>query len=194
MIIADQILKPAFVAGEIAQRFGMLQCELRRFDGVVEANQVQRTGNLPSSAQNRERIGGGSQADVPNYELPRVVLKAFEEAKLPNVQGLSFGGTTYDRMKGFAMSKGMNAMDAICEFDDSVTGGGLHGLIVLRISCQRPGQAEAGDLRAVLDAGNKCHKAGVHSLEIKEQEDSASNGGVAMSEAELWQMESAGLF
>src|SRR5258706_7262530 len=98
MIIADQILKPAFVAGEIAQRFGMLQCELRRFDGVVEANQMQRTGNLPSSAQNRERIGGGSQANIPNYELPRVMLKTFDQSKLADVQGLGFSYWTNDGM------------------------------------------------------------------------------------------------
>lgn len=120
--------------------------------------------------------------------------ESFQKGKLPNVQGLSFGDGTYDRMKGLAMSKGMNAMDAIRELDDLVAGARLHSSIVLRISCQCPGQAEAGDLRAVLYAGDKGHKTGVNSLEIKEQEDSASDDGVAVGKAELRQMETAGLF
>ncbi len=60
------------------------------------------------------------------------MLKAFDESELPNVQGLSFGDGTYDGMKGLAMSEGMNAMNAIDEFDDSVTGAGLHLAILIR--------------------------------------------------------------
>src|ERR1700687_4354246 len=125
-MVANQALKPAFIAGEIAERFGVLQRELQRFDGMVETDQVQDTGKLPGGAQNGERIGCGAEADVPNGKRTGVMLEAFDQAKLANVQRLGFSDRPDNGVKRLAMRQRVDAVNAINEFDDLVTGARLH--------------------------------------------------------------------
>ena len=73
------------------------------------------------------RIGGRAEADIPQDELARVTLEPLDQAQLPDIQRLGLGHRADDRMKRLVMGEGMDAVRAIGELNDSVSGGGLHG-------------------------------------------------------------------
>ena len=134
MVLAQQTLDVPFVAPQVAERRAVLQPEGQWVERVVKAQQVDRTGDVPSRPQSGERIGRRSEANIPQNELARVALEALDQAQLPDVQRLRFGDGADDRMKGLVMGHRMDAVRAIRQFDDAVSGGWLHGLHFTRAS------------------------------------------------------------
>jgi len=94
---------------------------------VVEAQEVDRAGDLARRPQSGERIGGGAEADIPQDELAGVMLEALDQAQLTDIQRLGLGHRADDRMERLVMGQRMDAVRPIGEPNDSVSGGGLHG-------------------------------------------------------------------
>jgi len=110
--IAHELIEVWFIAGKISKCFGVLKGERQRFEGVIETEQMDGTGEVPGRPQNSEGIGGCPQADVPNDEFAGVVGQPFGQVDLADVKGLRFGHRADDRMEGLAMGERMDAMNA----------------------------------------------------------------------------------
>ena len=127
MVVAQQALQVLFVAPQVAERLAVLQRERQRFEGVVEAQQVDRAGDVAGRPQRGERIGRRAEADVPQDKFARVTLEPLDQAQLPDIQRLGLGHRADHGMKGLVMGQRMDAVRAVGELDDSVSGGGFHG-------------------------------------------------------------------
>jgi hypothetical protein len=95
----------------------VLKREGQRFEGVIEAQQVDRARDVAGRTQSGEGIGGRSEANVPQDKLASVTLEPFDQAQLADVQRLGFGDRADHRMKGFVMGQGMNAVRSVGELD-----------------------------------------------------------------------------
>jgi hypothetical protein len=126
-VFAQEALEALFVAAQVAECFAVLEREGERFEGVIEAQQVDRAGDVPGRPQGGERIGCRPEADIPQDEFARVPPEALDQAQLPDIERLGFGDRADHRMKGLVMGEGMDAVGAIGEFDYSVSGSGVHG-------------------------------------------------------------------
>ena len=58
--------------------------------------------------------------------VAHVTLETLDQAQLAHIQRLGLDYRADDRMKGLVMGEGMDAVRAIGELNDSVSGGGLH--------------------------------------------------------------------
>jgi hypothetical protein len=54
------------------------------------------------------------------------MLDALGQAQLPDIQGLGFDDRADHGMKGLVVGEGMDAVRAVGELDDPVSGGGIH--------------------------------------------------------------------
>ena len=54
------------------------------------------------------------------------MLDALGEAQLPDIQGLGFDDRADHGMEGLVVGQGMDAVRAIGELDDPVSGSGIH--------------------------------------------------------------------
>ena len=112
-----------FVVVEVAENLRIIESELKRFDGVIEADDPERAIRGTGGAQNGQDIRGGAEADVPDDEFAGMSRHAFRKPKLADVKGLGLGDRTDDGMEGFAMRDGMDAVNAAGELDDLIGGG-----------------------------------------------------------------------
>ena len=94
---------------------------------MVEAQQVDRARDGAGRPQCGDRVGGSAEADIPQDEFARVTLEALDQAQLADIQRLGLGHRADNRMKRLVMGEGMDAVRAIGELNNSVSGGGLHG-------------------------------------------------------------------
>ena len=124
---AQQALQVRFVAGQVAECLEVLQREGERFEGVVEAQQVDRAGDVAGRPQSGERVGGRAETDVPQDKVACVTLEPLDQPQLPDIQGLRLGDRADHRMKGLVMGQRMDAVRPVGELDYSVSGGRWHG-------------------------------------------------------------------
>ena len=125
--VAQEAFQVRFVAAQVTERVAVLEGEGQRFEGVVEAQQVDGAGDGAGRAQGGEGVGGRAEADIPQDEFAGVMLEALDQAQLPDIQGVGFGDRADHGMEGLVVGQGMDAVGAIGELDDSVSGGGRHG-------------------------------------------------------------------
>ena len=105
----------------------MFEREGQRLEGVIEAQQVDRAGDVAGRPQRGERIGRRPEADIPQDEVALVTPEALGQAQLADIQRLGLGDRADHWMKRLVMGQGMDAVRPIGELDYSVSGGGLHG-------------------------------------------------------------------
>ena len=110
------------VAVEVTERCGVMQGESQRFDAVVEADQPYRAGKVARGPQHGQRVGRGPQADVPDHKLANVSANPFHQAQLFDIKRLRLGHGSNDGMKCLAIGQRMDAVDAVGEPDDFVSG------------------------------------------------------------------------
>ena len=73
---ADQIFQVILVAAEIAEVGSMFQREIQRLDRVIKTDEGSWHGNAPRRAQNGERIGRSTQADIPDHKFAGMILQS----------------------------------------------------------------------------------------------------------------------
>src|ERR1035438_6354809 len=95
----------------------MISAWFQRFEGVIEAQQVNRARDVPGGPQSRERIGRRPEADIPQDEFSRVTLEPLDQPQLPDIQRLGFGHRADHRMKGLMMGQRVDAVRPVGEFD-----------------------------------------------------------------------------
>jgi hypothetical protein len=115
------------VAAQVAEGVAVLKGEGKRVEGVVEAQQVDRARDAMSRAHGGDGVGGSAETDVPENKFAGVMLESLDQAELPDIQGVGFGDRADHGVKRLVVSEGMDAVGAIGELNDSVSGGGLHG-------------------------------------------------------------------
>ncbi|MCX6923262.1 MAG: hypothetical protein NT154_08650 [Verrucomicrobia bacterium] len=124
--VVKQSFEVRLVAGKVTEGIAVLEREGERVEGVVKAQQMDWAGDATSRTQGSEGVGGSPEADIPHDEFALVVLQALDQAQLANIQRLRFGDRADHGMKGLVMGEGMDAVRAVGELNESVSGGGLH--------------------------------------------------------------------
>jgi hypothetical protein len=124
--IVLQAFEMRLVAAQVAEGVAVLKGEGKRVEGVVEAQEVDRARDGAGRAQGGDGVGGSAETDIPQDEFAIVMLEALDQAELSDIQGVGFGDRADHGMERLVVSKGMDAMGAIGELNDSVRGGGLH--------------------------------------------------------------------
>ena len=114
------------IPDEIGEVLDVLEGKFQRFQGMIEAQQADGAGELPRGAEQRERICGGAEANVPHDEFTGVSPYALDQPKLADVEGLRLRHGADDRVKGLVVRQRVNAMRAIAEPDYAVAGGEGH--------------------------------------------------------------------
>lgn len=127
VVFVKETLQVRFIARQVAESVAVLERKGKWFEGVVEAQQVDRAGDVAGRPESGERIGGRPEADVPQDKFASVMLEALNQPQLADIQRFGFGDRADHRMKGLVMGQGMDAVRPVGEFDESVSGGGLHG-------------------------------------------------------------------
>ncbi len=127
VLVVKEALEMRLVTGQVAERGGVLEGEGEGIEGVVETQEADGAGEVAGGAQGGKGVGGGTEANVPDDELAGVALEAVDEAELADVEGLGFGNGADDGVEGLVVGEGMDAVRAIGELYDSVSGGGFHG-------------------------------------------------------------------
>ena len=98
----------------------MLQGELKRFQSVIKTDDFHFFFHVADSPKKCERVGGASQADVPDDELVSAFLNAADKVQLLDIKRLSFSGGADDRMERLAVGFGAQAERTICKADDVI--------------------------------------------------------------------------
>src|SRR5213076_1205461 len=96
------------------------QSELQRFECLLEADDADRRAQIVESAQNCDWISGCAQANVPNYELSRVLLQPLAQLQLADIKRLRLGDRPDHRMKCLVVRRGMDAVNAAGELDEAI--------------------------------------------------------------------------
>src|ERR1035441_970709 len=68
-MLAQETLQVLLVTPQVAECLAMLERERQRFEGVIEAQQVNRARDVPGGPQSRERIGRRPEADRKSTRL-----------------------------------------------------------------------------------------------------------------------------
>ena len=111
-----------FVAPEVTKRSRMLKGERQRLNRAVKAHEPNRARQIPRCAQDGERVGGRTQADIPDHEFPGMFLEALAEPELIDVERFRLSYGTDDRMKGLGVRQRMDAVIAADELNEFVAG------------------------------------------------------------------------
>ena len=119
-MFADDLLQVRFVAVKVTERFGVVQCKLKRLDGLVEAQHSNRAGHRAGGAQHGDRVGRRAQANVPDNEITGMSAQAFDQAQLSDVERLRFRHRADHRMKRLSMAERMHTVDTVRQPDDFV--------------------------------------------------------------------------
>ena len=117
VVFAQQALQVRFITPQVAERAAVLECEGQRFEGVIEAQHVDRAGDAAGCPQRGERIAGRPEADIPQDEFARVTQEPIGQPQLPDIQCLGFGHRADHRMKSLVMGQGMDAVRPVGELD-----------------------------------------------------------------------------
>ena len=110
-----------FIAVEVAERTSVVQRELKRFGGVIEADQPNRAGQVPRGAQHSQRVCRRAEADVPNHKFPGVFADSIHQAQLLDIKRHGLGRGSDRRVHRFAIRQRMNAAGAVGELHQVVT-------------------------------------------------------------------------
>ncbi len=94
-----------FVTVEVTKRNRMLEGESQWLDRAVKAHEPHRARQISRGAQNGERVGGRTEADIPDHEFPDVAFQALAKLELIDVKGRRLGNGTNDRMKSLSVCK-----------------------------------------------------------------------------------------
>ena len=102
----------------------MLARELKRLQQMIEADEGGSAREYRArTPQDGQRIGGGSQPDVPDDKIAGVRRQPFAKPELPDVERLGLRHGSDDRMERFTFGKRMHAVRAVGELNDFVSGG-----------------------------------------------------------------------
>ena len=116
----QQFAEVVFVAAEVAERGGVLQGELKRFKGAIEADQADGAGKVACGAENGEGVGCRAETDIPDHEFSGMVVQPLAELELVDVKRLRLGDRADDGMECFAVRERVDAVRAAGEFDKAV--------------------------------------------------------------------------
>jgi hypothetical protein len=116
-MFAQQAFQVRLVTLQVAERRAVLKRERQWFESVVEAQQVDRAGNVAGGPKSGKRVGRRSEADIPEDKFAYVAPEPLDQAQLPDIQRLGLGHRADHRMEGLVMGHGMDAVGAIGEFD-----------------------------------------------------------------------------
>jgi hypothetical protein len=85
VVNVKETLQVRFVARQVAEGVAVLERERKWFEGVVEAQQVDRAGEVAGCPQSGEGIGGRSEANVPQDKFADVTPEPLDQVKLADI-------------------------------------------------------------------------------------------------------------
>lgn len=118
--VVKQLMNWIFISSDVPEFLCMLDGELERLDGAIEADDAQFASHFFCGGEDGQDICGGAEADVPDDELAAVGGDAVGQVQLADVEGLRFSGGADDGMKGFILGNRVHAEGAVRQFDQFV--------------------------------------------------------------------------
>src|SRR5438445_3091047 len=119
-MMRDEMFDVFLITVQVTERITMPQSKAEWFNGAIKTYQSEKARNVARSAQDRQRVGGGAQANIPNHKFARVRAEPFDQCELFDVKRLGLGDRADHRMECFAMSQRADAVHTVDEFDQLV--------------------------------------------------------------------------
>src|SRR5436190_15531320 len=119
-MMRDEMFDVFLITVQVTERITMPQSKAEWFNGVIKTYQSEEARNVARSAQNRQRVGGGAQPDIPDHEFDGMRAESFDQSQLFDVERLSLGDRADHRMKCFTMDAGADAVHPINKSDQFV--------------------------------------------------------------------------
>ena len=119
-MLPQNLFQMIFVTTEVAEVGGMFQRKLQRFQRVIKAHDPDLAGDVPRGAEHGKRVGGRAEANVPDHKFASMILEAFAQAQLVDVERLRLGNRADDRMKRLGVRERTHGADAVVQADELV--------------------------------------------------------------------------